>query len=143
MARGERQAESTPPLQHTHTHTEWVSGTKFNTTEHEAVSACRNMAVIDGFCGARQLEVRGQEKLASCVSRPTAGPSHQRRVVLRFTQAEGADVDAAAADARQAADGEEEERLRKHGGHQTARGVQVDGGQEHRALAYLQRGRRS
>lgn len=39
------------------------------------------------------------------------------------TEAEGADVDAAAANGCQAADGEEEERLRKHGGHQAAEGL--------------------
>ena len=50
------------------------------------------------------------------------------------TQTEGADVDAAAADARQAANGEEEVWLRKDGGHEAAHGVQAHTHQQHRTL---------
>lgn len=51
------------------------------------------------------------------------------------TQAEGADVDAAAAHARQAADGQEEQRLRQDGGHEAAHGVHAQARQQHGTLA--------
>ncbi|KAK5611037.1 hypothetical protein CRENBAI_022843 [Crenichthys baileyi] len=50
------------------------------------------------------------------------------------TEAEGADVDATAANRCQAADGEEEERLRKNSGHQAAKGLHARAHQQHRAL---------
>lgn len=56
------------------------------------------------------------------------------RVFSVFTQTEGADVDAAAADTCQAANGEEEGGLRKEGGHQATDGVNTHTHQEHRTL---------
>lgn len=51
------------------------------------------------------------------------------------TQTEGADVDAAAADARHAANSEEEERLRKDGRHKATHSVHAQTHQQHRTLA--------
>lgn len=51
------------------------------------------------------------------------------------TQAEGADVDAAAAHARQAADSQEEQRLRQDGRHETAHGVHAQARQQHGTFA--------
>lgn len=54
--------------------------------------------------------------------------------MVRVTEAKGADVDAAAANGCQAADGEEEERLRENGGHQAAEGMNAGARQQHRTL---------
>ena len=53
---------------------------------------------------------------------------------VSLTQTEGADVDAAGAHAGQAADDEEDKRLRKDGGHEAAHGVHAQAHQQHGTL---------